>query len=90
MVHGFAKLLEILPDDRLKDTPKRSIDDLKAEHILPKKEDFLQLKKLFIIHCLRIICKRIPELNQLENHINKHVKHRYSEDLKHASVTVSK
>ena len=88
MVHGFIKLLEILPDDGVKDVPKIPIETLKPDHILPNNEHFQKLKGLFIIHCLRIVFNRMPELTKFRSHITKHIKHKYSDDLQHPSVTV--
>ena len=89
MMHIFAKLLEILPDQTTPREPRIPIKDLKAEDILPNKTHFEKLKKVMIIMCLRVVTSRIEEFKHLAKEVVKHIPHKYSADLKHASVVVS-
>ena len=89
MIHGYIKMLEILPTNGMKDTPKTPIENLTPGHLLANKEHFRTLSSLIEVHCLRTVCKRKPELQKIDKHVPKHIKHKYSEDLRHATVTVS-
>ena len=88
MMHVFAKILEILPEATTPRQPLIPIENLTAEDLLPNKDHFAELKKIMVILCMRVITKRVSQLKHLAKQITKHIPHKYSEDLKHASVTV--
>ena len=88
MFHIFAKILEVIPDNTVKQIPKIPITELKPSDILANEGHFQELKEVFIVLVLRIATKRIPQLNQYAKYIVKHIKHKYSDVLRHASVTV--
>ena len=88
MFHVFAKILEIVPDSTAKNIPRIPITELKPSDVLANQEHFKQLKALFVIICIRIATKRIPELQIYSKYVTKHINHEYSDVLQHASVTV--
>lgn len=88
MFHCFGKVLEVVPDETVPSVPRIPIGELKPSDILAGQEHFQQLKSVFVLMCMRIVTKRIPELKKYSCYITKHLKHKYSDVLKHASVTV--
>ena len=89
MYHCYAKPIEIVPKQYTKNVPKIPIEDLTPEDIIPNVKNYDQLKKTFAIIGLRILTKRLPELQNYKKHIIKHIPHKYSNDMKQPSVIVS-
>ena len=88
MFHCFAKLLEVLPDSTAKTVPIMPITQLQPSDILANQEHFKTLKASFVVIILRVATKRIIQLQKYAKYITKHINHKYSEVLQHASVTV--
>ena len=88
MFHCFAKLLEVLPDGAAKTIPRIPINELRPSDILANQEHFELLKAMFVVIILRIATKRIPQLERYAKYVTKHIEHKYSHILRHASVTV--
>ena len=88
-MHIFAKILEILPHLTTPKEPLIPIANLKAEDLLPNKTHFAALKIILVIICLRVITMRVDQFKHLAKKVVKHIPHKYSEDLKYASVVVS-
>jgi len=88
MFHCFAKLLEVLPDSTAKTVPRIPISQLKPSDILANQGHFKILKASFVIIILRVATKRIIQLQKYSKYVTKHIDHKFSEVLKHASVTV--
>ena len=88
MFHLFAKVLEVVPDAFARQVPKIDIKLLKPSDILANQDHFKRLKSLFVIECLRVATKRIQQLKKYRKYVVKHISHKYSDVLQHASVTV--
>jgi len=78
-----------MPDEKLKDTPHIPISELKPEDILPNAEHFKELKRRFVLHCIRILLRRVECLKKYGKTVSKHIPHKYTDEMKHASVIVS-
>lgn len=69
--------------------PRKSFKEVQLIDLLPDKETLERLKQRLAVIVSRVICKYLPKFNLFSDIVIRHIPHRYSDDMKAKSKTVS-
>ena len=85
----YAIMDEIVDSSLSEDSPVRKISEIKPTDCLPSAADKEKLHDIFAVLWSRIIVKTIPAFKPFEKSVIWHIPHKYTEEMKNKSETVS-